>query len=106
MWDEIPIIADLCLCLQCCAVQPTGKVIGNFVLWDLGALLHLVHQNNWFTSVDLKDAYFHVPIYPPHKKFLQFVFQGVRYEYRVILFGLSLCPRVFLHPVPRQQLPH
>lgn len=31
---------------------------------------------DWFVSVDLKDAYFHVPIAPHHRKFLRFSFQG------------------------------
>ncbi|XP_059205256.1 uncharacterized protein LOC131984458 [Centropristis striata] len=60
------------------------------------SLLRLVRQNDWFTSVDLKDAYFHIPIYPPHRKYLRFAFQGICYEYRILPFGLSLSPRVFV----------
>ncbi|KAK5935335.1 hypothetical protein CgunFtcFv8_020704 [Champsocephalus gunnari] len=60
------------------------------------SLLRLVRQNDWFTSVDLKDAYFHIPVYYPHRKYLRFAFQGVCYEYRVLPFGLSLSPRVFV----------
>lgn len=30
-----------------------------------------------------------IPIYPPHRQFLRFAFQGVCYEYRVLPFGLS-----------------
>lgn len=48
-----------------------------------------------FVSVDLKDAYFHAPIYPARLKFLWFALQGVCYEYRK-LFGLSLNQRVFV----------
>ncbi|KAK5913620.1 hypothetical protein CgunFtcFv8_008136 [Champsocephalus gunnari] len=60
------------------------------------SLLRLVRQNDWFTSVDLKDAYFHIPVYYPHRKYLRFTFQGICYEYRVLPFGLSLSPRVFV----------
>ncbi|KAK5930500.1 hypothetical protein CgunFtcFv8_026728 [Champsocephalus gunnari] len=60
------------------------------------SLLRLVRQDDWFTSVDLKDAYFHVPVYYPHRKYLRFAFQGICYEYRVLPFGLSLSPRVFV----------
>lgn len=60
------------------------------------SLLRLVRQDDWFTSVDLKDAYFHIPIYPPHRKYLRFAFLGICYEYRVLPFGLSLSPRVFV----------
>ncbi|KAK5899182.1 hypothetical protein CesoFtcFv8_008685 [Champsocephalus esox] len=56
------------------------------------SLLRLVSQNDWFTSVDLKDAYFHIPVYYLHRKYLWFAF----YEYRVLPFGMSLSPQVFI----------
>lgn len=68
----------------------------KFRMLTHASLLRMLRQNDWFTSVDLKDAYFHVPIYPPHRKYLRFAFQGVCYEYRVLPFGLSLSPRVFV----------
>ncbi|XP_059182347.1 uncharacterized protein LOC131961092 [Centropristis striata] len=68
----------------------------KFRMLTHASLLRLVRQNDWFTSVDLKDAYFHIPIYPPHRKYLRFAFQGICYEYRVLPFGLSLSPRVFV----------
>lgn len=58
-------------------------------------LVYLVHQNDWFTSVDLKDAYFHIP-YIPHQKFLWLTLQGVYYEYHVLPFSLFLSLRVFV----------
>ncbi|XP_029973330.1 uncharacterized protein LOC115407110 [Salarias fasciatus] len=68
----------------------------QFRMLTHASLLRMVRRNDWFTSVDLKDAYFHIPIYPPHRKYLRFAFQGVCYEYRVLPFGLSLSPRVFV----------
>ncbi|XP_059199216.1 uncharacterized protein LOC131979287 [Centropristis striata] len=68
----------------------------KFRMLTHASLLRLVRQNDWFTSVDLKDAYFHIPIYPPHRKYLRFAFRGICYEYRVLPFGLSLSPRVFV----------
>lgn len=41
------------------------------------SLLRSVCPGVWFVSVDLKDAYFHISIYPPHRKFLRFAFQCV-----------------------------
>lgn len=58
-------------------------------------VLQAVEPGMWFTSVDLKDAYFHIPIAPHHRRFLQFTFQGRTYQYRVLPFGLSLSPCVF-----------
>ncbi|XP_043992827.1 uncharacterized protein LOC122842751 [Gambusia affinis] len=60
------------------------------------SLLRFLRPGDWFTSIDLKDAYFHIPIYPPHRKYLRFAFQGKCYEYLVLPFGLSLSPRVFV----------
>lgn len=67
----------------------------SFRMLTHGSLLRSVNQNDWFTSIDLKDAFFHISIYPPHMKFLRFAYQGVCYEFTVLPFGLSLSPRTF-----------
>ncbi len=33
---------------------------------------------DWFMSLDLKDAYFHIEVVPHHKLFLRFAFKGVK----------------------------
>lgn len=58
-------------------------------------VLQSVHEGEWFTTIDLRDAYFHVPISPQHRRFLRFAFQGRHWQFRVLPFGLSLSPRVF-----------
>ena len=58
-------------------------------------VLQAVSEKDWFTSIDLKDAYFHVPIAPHHRQFLRFAFEGRVYQFRVLPFGLSLAPRIF-----------
>lgn len=68
----------------------------KFRMLTHSGLIRLVRPGDWFTSIDLKDAYFHIPIYPPHRKYLRFLFHGVTYEYKVLPFGLSLSPRVFV----------
>ena len=68
----------------------------NFKMLTAKSLVRSIRPNDWFTSIDLKDAYFHIPIYPPHRKFLRFGFRGKLYEYTVLPFGMSLSPRVFV----------
>ncbi len=46
-------------------------------------------------SLDLKNAYFHKQVFPHHRRLLRFAFEGVTYQYKVLLFGLSLAPRTF-----------
>lgn len=41
-------------------------------------------------SVDLKDDYFHIQIYPRHRHFVRFSFKIVAYQFTVLPFGLSL----------------
>ena len=41
----------------------------------------LIQLGNWFTSIDLQDAYFHITTYLGNRKFLSLTFQGVAYEY-------------------------
>ncbi|XP_074506781.1 uncharacterized protein LOC141776850 [Sebastes fasciatus] len=58
-------------------------------------VLQSIAQGAWFVSIDLKDAYFHVPIAPHHRQFLRFAFRGRAYQFKVMPFGLSLAPRIF-----------
>ncbi|KAL0161017.1 hypothetical protein M9458_044742, partial [Cirrhinus mrigala] len=54
-----------------------------------------IRSEDWFVTIDLKDAYFHVSILPQHRKFLRFAFRGEAYQYRVLPFGLALSPHTF-----------
>lgn len=45
----------------------------------LQEILPLLQKGDFMTSVDLKDAYFHIPIHPAHRKYLRFQFQGNQY---------------------------
>ncbi|KAL2087971.1 hypothetical protein ACEWY4_016799 [Coilia grayii] len=58
-------------------------------------VLQVVTNQDWFVTIDLEDAYFHIPIAAEHRRFLHFSFMGKIYQFRVLPFGLSLAPRVF-----------
>ena len=49
----------------------------------------------WLTSIDLKDAYLHVPIHPGYRKFLRIQVLGRVYQFRVLPFGINVAPRLF-----------
>ena len=61
----------------------------------LSTVLQTLSQGWWATSLDLKDAYLHVPIHANHQMFLQFIYQNITYQFRCLPFGLSTAPRVF-----------
>ena len=52
-------------------------------------------QGQWLTSLDLKDAYFHIGINPADRRFLRFCHNGTAWQFTVLPFGLSNSPRVF-----------
>ena len=47
-------------------------------------------------SIDLQDAYLHIPIVKHHRCFLGFVWHNVPYQCKVLPFGLATAPRVFM----------
>ncbi len=67
-----------------------------FRMITLKQILSQICTGDWFCSLDLKDAYFHIQIAPHHRRFLRFAFEGVAYQYTVLPFGLSLAPRTFM----------
>ncbi len=66
-----------------------------FRMITLKQILSQIRTEDWFCSLDLKDAYFHIQTAPHHRRFLRFAFEGVAYQYTVLPFGLSLAPRTF-----------
>ncbi len=47
-----------------------------------------IRFEDWFFTIDLKDAYFHISVLPYQD--LRFAFGGRVYQYRVLLFSLAL----------------
>ena len=53
-----------------------------------------LQKDEWTITVDIKDAYFHIPVHPAFRKFLRFTVGGVIYQCRALPFGLSVAPRI------------
>ena len=56
---------------------------------------NFVSLGDYMVSLDLKDAYFSVPIFRPNCKYLRFIWRDQRYEFTCLSFGYGLAPRVF-----------
>ncbi len=61
----------------------------------LKQILPQICPGDWFMSLDLKDAYFHIQVAPHHRRLLRFTFKGVAFQYKVLSFGLPLAPSTF-----------
>ena len=49
----------------------------------------------WVTSIDFKDAYFHIPIKEQSRKHLRLHIQGQTYQFEALPFGMSTAPMEF-----------
>lgn len=58
-------------------------------------VLDLVQEGDFFTSIDLQDAYFSIPICESFQKFLKFSWRGQLYKFTCLPFGISSAPRLF-----------
>ena len=67
----------------------------HFKMDTLSKVLNLVKQNDWAFSLDLSDAYLHIPIFLKHRKYLRFCIQGTVYQFKVLCFGPTSSPRIF-----------
>lgn len=67
----------------------------HFQMETLQKILPLIRQIDWFGSWDLRKGYFNVAIHPDFHRFFCFEFQGVRYQFKCLVMGLSLAPLFF-----------
>ncbi|XP_030834672.1 uncharacterized protein LOC115921380 [Strongylocentrotus purpuratus] len=74
-----------------------GKV--HFRMDHLATILPSLNPADVAVSLDLRDAYFHIPIHPLSRDLLGFAFLGKFYRYRVLPFGLRPAPRIFTRVV-------
>ena len=61
----------------------------------LKCAISLLKKNAWMTVLDLKDAYYSVPITLEHRTYLKLYFQGQLYCFTCLPNGLSCAPRIF-----------
>ena len=78
-------------------LRPLNRFIRpqHFRMETLPLILSRLDPGLWACSVDLRDAYLHVPVFPGHSQFLCFQYRGKSYQFSSLPFGLSTAPRTF-----------
>ena len=66
-----------------------------FIMETPETIRTLLQTGEWVTSIDFKDAYFHIPIHSQSRKFMRFHIQGQSYHFKALPFGLSTAPLEF-----------
>ena len=59
------------------------------------SVLNAIQRDDKMFSIDLKDAYFQVPVHPESRKYLRFAAFSKVFQFKVLCFSLSLAPQVF-----------
>ena len=66
-----------------------------FKMETVASVLLSVREGDFLASLDLKDAYFQIPIHRSSRKLLRFTSEGTVYQFQALCFGLSTAPQVF-----------
>lgn len=77
-------------------------VYRHFKMEGIHLLRDILQEKDWLIKLDLKDAYFTIPMDPELQKNLRFIWRGVTYQFRCLPFGISSAPWCFtkiLRPV-------
>ena len=60
-----------------------------------GDIRRVLPRNSYAASIDIKDAYWHIPMSSVVRSLLGFRVENRCYRYRAMLFGLNIAPRIF-----------
>ena len=77
------------------------KELNKFIHWEHFKMegIHLVkdllQEGDLVVKINLKDAYFFIPIDPAHHPFLSFQHKAVTYQFNYFPFRLSSVPWIF-----------
>ena len=77
-------------------------VVPHFKMETQGSVRSAIRSQEWAVSIDIRDAYLHVPMHQAVCKYLRFVVNKKVYQFTCLPFGLATSPREFtklLRPV-------
>ena len=67
----------------------------HFKMENLKNAITLMTPNCFMATIDLKDAYYSVPVNVNHRKYLRFIWKNQLFQYTCLPNGLSSAPRLF-----------
>ena len=67
----------------------------HFKMESIRNAKHMIRKDCWMASVDLKDAYYSIPIHNKHRKYLKFIWNNAVYNYTCLPNGYSDAMRIF-----------
>lgn len=69
--------------------------LDHFKMETTASIRNALKVGDWAVSIDLQDAYLHIPMHKQSRKYLRFSLDGKTYQWTVLPFGLRTSPMVF-----------
>ena len=78
-------------------LRPLNREVGyqHFKMDSLESIKNSLRPSVWMVKIDLKSAFWHLPIWEEHKQLLRFNWEGTLYQMEVLPFGLGSAPRIW-----------
>lgn len=78
-------------------LKPLNAPLRNvhFKMHTMKKVINLLKPRHWAISLDLSDAYLHVPIFQKHRRFMRFCVANQCHQWRAMFFGPTCAPRIF-----------
>lgn len=67
----------------------------HFKMETIREVSNMINRNDYLTSIDLSDAFLHIPLHIDSRRYLRFKWKSQVYQYSTTAFGLSSVPYVF-----------
>jgi len=69
--------------------------VQRFRMESITTVRELLRPGDWMVKLDIRKAYWHLPMATSAKPFLRFWFEDKHFQYRTMPFGLNCAPRSF-----------
>ena len=67
----------------------------HFKMESLDHVINIIHSGAWMASVDLKDAFYTIPIHKNYQKYLKFYWQHKLFKFKAMPNGYAEAMRIF-----------
>lgn len=67
----------------------------KFRLVSLRKVSQIIQKGDYMVKIDISNAYYHIPVWDSHRRYLSFAFGNNIYNMNCLPFGLSSAPSVF-----------
>ena len=86
------------------SVLNSHLTVPTFKMETAEVIRNSICKGEWVVSVDLTDAYFHIPIHQRSQKLLRFHVGGRSFQFRALPFGIATAPIEFTRVVKEVKL--